>query len=191
MRFSLALAAGIVAALALGIWTAWITVRAQAPIDATTIGVWQAWPNAGTPAVDPYSHARLSKTGEIPLGSGEGLALFAATDSAGRPLTDRCDYSVAGQTPPARLWTMAIEHADGTVADDGAGTHAIGSDGILRRPDGSFAVAVSARPRPGNWLSSAEAGRFRVVIRLYDTTVRTVTALTDLTMPSLQRLTCA
>ena len=190
MRFALALAAGIVAAILLGTWTAWLTVRDQAPIDAITIGSWQAWPNAGTSSVDPYSHARLSKTGEIPLGSGEGLALFADTDALRRPLNERCDYRIVGQTPPARLWTMVIEHADGSVADEGTGTHAIGSDGILRAPDGSFDVAVSGRPQPGNWLSSSEAGRFRIVVRLYDTTVRTVTALTDLTMPRIERQRC-
>lgn len=190
MRFALALATGIVAALMLGTWSAWLTVRAQAPIDAITIGPWQAWPHAGTPAVDPYSHARLSKTGEIPLGSGEGLALFAATDDLGRPLIGACNYRIAGQTPTARLWTMAVEHADGRTAN-GEGVHAIGSDGLLRAPDGSFAVAISRRPQPGNWLSAAGPGRFRIVVRLYDTTVRTVTALTDLSMPRIERSGCS
>ena len=174
----------------LGTWTAWTTVRSPAPIDAITIGPWQAWPNAGTAEVDPYSHARLARTGEIPLGSGEGLALFAATDWAGRPLRRACDYLVAGQTPPARLWTMSVEQADGRVVDKGNGTHAIGSDGILRAPDGSFSVALSDEPQPGNWLSTEHTGQFRIVVRLYDTTVRTVTALTTLSMPRIERVSC-
>lgn len=190
MRFALALLTGIAAALALGTWTAWLTVRSPAPIDAITVGPWQAWPNAGTPEVDPYSHARLARTGEIPLGSGEGLALFASSDTRGRPLLARCDYSIHGQTPPARLWTMTIEHFDGSVADDANGAHAIGSDGILRTPDGSFNISVSERPQPGNWLSTERTSRFRIVVRLYDTTVRTVTALTTLTMPRIERRTC-
>ena len=42
-------------------------MRSPAPIDAISLGPWQAWPNAGTENVDPYSRARLARTGEIPV----------------------------------------------------------------------------------------------------------------------------
>ena len=93
-------------------------MRSPSPIDAITLGPWQAWPNAGTEDVDPYSRARLARTGEIPLGSGEGLTLLAQTDDAGRALTARCDYRIVGQTPPARLWTLTLENAQGRVVTE-------------------------------------------------------------------------
>lgn len=190
MRKVLVLFVGIALALSLGLWSAWLSVRSPAPIDTITLGPWQAWPNAGTVDVDPYSRARLARTGEIPLGSGEGLVLLAQADDSGEPLTSNCDYRIAGQTPPARLWTLAVEDSAGRVVTDRDAVAAIGSDVLLRRPDGAFEIALSSSPKPGNWLSTDAARQFRVVVRLYDTTARLVTALTTLAMPSIVRESC-
>lgn len=178
------------AALVLGLWSAWLAVRSPAPVDTIALGVWQAWPNAGTADADPYSRARLARTGEIPLGSGEGLALLALTDDAGDPLVGACDYTIRGQTPPARLWTVSLENLDGHAIKETSGAAALGSDTLLREPDGSFQIVLSPRPRTGNWISTAGAGPFRVVIRLYDTTARTGTELTTLVMPRIARARC-
>lgn len=191
MRSALVLFLGVVLSLALGLWSAWVTVRSPAPIDAISLGPWQAWPNAGTADVDPYSRARLARTGEIPLGSGEGLVLLAQTDDSGEPLTSTCDYRVAGETPPARLWTLSLEDTDGQVVTDRDMVSALGSDVLLRTPEGAFEIALSSNPKAGNWLSTDAAPRFRIVVRLYDTTARLVTALTTLAMPHIVRERCA
>ncbi len=184
----LTLVAGL--SLVIGVWTAWITVRSPAPIDAISLGAWQAWPNAGTASVDPYSRATLARTGEIPLGSGEGLMLLARTDDTGQALTANCEYTVAGQTPPARLWTLTVEDAEGRVVAQGDQLAAIGSDVLLREPDGSFEVVLAPAPRGGNWVPTGRNSPFRVVVRLYDTTARMVTALTTRSMPSIRRERC-
>ena len=191
MRFASAVAAGICLALILGIGSAWLAVRSPAPVDAITIGPWQAWPNAGTDAVDPYSHARLARTGEIPLGSGEGLALFAQNDNRGETLNPYCDYRIVGLTPPARLWTLAIEGEDGRALATRDDPHALGSDAVLRASDGSFAISVGRKAAPGNWLSSENVGRFRLVMRLYDTTARSVSGIDRLVMPRIELTRCA
>lgn len=191
MRSVVALLIASAASLALGLWSAWLAVRSPAPVDTITLGVWQAWPNAGTPDADPYSRARLARTGEIPLGSGEGLMLLALTDDAGDPLVKACDYTISGQTPPARLWTVALEDQEGHVVGVRENVAALGSDTLLREIDGSFAIALSPRPQGGNWISTREAERFRVVVRLYDTTARTGTELTMLEMPEITRGRCA
>jgi hypothetical protein len=191
VRLIFVLVVGLCLSLALGLWSAWLTVRSPAPVDAITLGAWQAWPNAGTVNVDPYSRARLARTGEIPLGSGEGLTLLAQTDDLGAPLTSRCNYRIAGQTPPARLWTLAVEDANGRAIVDRGELGALASDVLLRTSDGGFEIALSSDPKAGNWISTDDAIRFRVVVRLYDTTVRTVTALTTLTMPRILREGCA
>jgi hypothetical protein len=187
---ALALVFGALLSLAIGLGSAWLAVRSPAPIDAIGIRAWQAWPNAGTANVDPYSRARLARTGEIPLGSGEGLALFARTDDRGAPLDSGCDYRVLGQTPPARLWTLALEDADGQPIFDRGAAAAISSDALLRLPDGSFEILLSRRPHGGNWVSPAAAGEYRIVLRLYDTTARVVTGLTTLTMPRILKEDC-
>ena len=190
MKSIVVLLAATATSVALGLWSAWLAVRSPAPVDTISLGAWQAWPNAGTPDADPYSRARLARTGEIPLGSGEGLALLALTDDAGDALTASCDYKIAGQTPSARLWTVSLENRDGNVVEERDGVAALGSDTLLRQSDGSFEIALSERPQSGNWLSTQDAGHFRVVIRLYDTTARTGTELTTLVMPRITRDRC-
>jgi len=191
VRAILRLLVAAAASLALGLWSAWLSVRSPAPVDTIRLGVWQAWPNAGTSDADPYSRARLARTGEIPLGSGEGLMLLALTDDSEEPLTASCDYSIAGQTPPARLWTVAIEDQDGHSIGMRDGVAALASDTLLRADNGAFRISLSPRPQGGNWISTEEAQRFRIVIRLYDTTARTGTELTTLEMPKITRGFCA
>jgi hypothetical protein len=191
MRRLLLLFVGLGLSVSFGLWSAWLAVRSPAPIDAIKLGAWQAWPNAGTADADPYSRARLARTGEIPLGSGEGLMLLAQTDDTGAPLTSACDYRVTGETPPARLWTLAVEDLAGRVVTDRDEVAAIGSDVLLRTEDGSFEIVLSRTPKAGNWVSPDQANRFRIVVRLYDTTARVTTELTTLTMPSIRREGCA
>jgi hypothetical protein len=191
MRSVVVLLLGVAGAIALGLWTAWLAVRSPAPIDTIVVGAWQAWPNAGTADADPYSRARLARTGEIPLGSGEGLTLLALDDDSGAPLTTKCDYKIVGQTPPARLWTMALENSDGRIIEGRSGPEALGSDALLRSPDGSFEIVLSSHPQTGNWISTEGGAPFRLVVRLYDTSARTGTQLTTLFMPHITRGRCA
>lgn len=162
-------------------------------MDSLHFGSWSTWPNAGTEDTDPYSRARLARHGELPLGAGEGLALFASTDSDGGKLKVRCEYVIEGQTPPARLWTLNLENASSRKSED-LQRPAIGSDSIIRLPDGSFRINIAPGPKAGNWLSSAQTGEpsdnFRIVVRLYDTTARTLTELTDFSMPGIRLLDC-
>lgn len=190
MRVIIGIALALVLAIGSGLLATWLAVRASTPIDVIRSGPWSAWPRAGTPEGDPYSRARLARTGELPLGSGEGLAVVAETDDGGEPLRGDCDYRVEGQMPTSRLWTFVVERADGLPLAEGPVRRAIGSDSILRSDGGRFSIMVSPQPRAGNWLSGAGAENVRFVVRLYDTTARAVTPLTGLVMPNIVRERC-
>lgn len=179
-----------VVSLVLGLGSAWMAARATAPVDSLRLGSWSTWPNAGTEETDPYSRARMARNGELPLGAGEGLALYAETDAGGKKLTGNCTYLIEGQTPPARLWTLGLETAAGQPLAAGETVTAVGSDSIVREADGSFRIVVSPVPRAGNWLSSAGADNVRIVVRLYDTTARTLTELTDFSVPDVTLRSC-
>lgn len=185
MKVILTIVTAVALGVALGIASAWQAVESAKPVDRIRIGAWEAWPSAGTEEADPYSRAWLARTGELPLGSGEGLQLIAVEGQDGVALRGDCVYRLVGRTPPARLWTVAVEEADGAPLAGRPGSRALGSDAILRSPDGTFTVHLAPEPRPGNWLSSRHAGPIRLVIRLYDTTARTVTGVTTFAMPDL------
>lgn len=192
MRTILAIVVAVALGVALGLYSAWKAVGSANPVDVIRMGVWEAQPSAGTSRADPYSRARLARTGELPLGSGEGLQLTAVQDQNGAPLQGGCVYRITGRTPPARLWTIAVEATDGGPLEDRpGGVRALGSEAILRSPDGTFSLYLAPEPRPGNWLSSRQEGAIRLVIRLYDTTARTVTGVADFAMPDVLPEGCA
>lgn len=174
----------------LGLGTAWYAVSSAAILDAITIGEWAAWPNAGTSSWDPYSHAYMARTGELPLGSGEGLVFVANRDGERKPLEGECGYRVSGQTPPARLWTLELQDETGAKLPPRGGRRAVGSDFVLRNPDDTFVLMIGPSPTPGNWLDSSDGGRFRLVLRLYDTTARSAPFLSALSMPTITKVAC-
>ncbi len=63
--------------------------------------------------IDPYAHAIIARTAELPLGSAEGLSFIAHTDSEDAPLRPECDYTISGTVPPTRYWTLTIVIAKG------------------------------------------------------------------------------
>ena len=167
MRFLVELFATLLIALALGLSSAWYMVAA--PRIGQGAGAWKAVPVVTAETADPYTRARIARTGEIALGAGEGLIFIATEDDEGRELDGGCDYRIAGRTPTARLWTLSVVGADGGLPTSVTGRTALTSREILRDADGRFVVSVAATARAGNWLPSHAAGAERLVLRLYDT----------------------
>jgi hypothetical protein len=190
LRLLLDIAIAIVIATTLGFLSAWYAIDRGLVFDRVRVGGWTAWPNAGSASADPYSLAMLARSGEVPLGAGEGIAFTADTDKSGRPLSGRCDYRIVGQTPASRLWTLTVYDDDGHLMQNAVQRTSFHSREVLRRPDGSFEIALSTVVKPGNWLPIGPAGGFRLVLRLYDTPVTTGSQLATLTMPEIVQGHC-
>src|SRR5437764_4831906 len=144
--FTLALAAAI------GLGTTWMAVTQGAAYGGVTIGAWTAWPKIGTPDIDPYARAMIARSGELPVGSGDGVAFYARGDDVGRLLDGRCDVLITGITPQARYWTLTLYDVQGRLVANSMQRYGFTSQEIVRRTDGSFDITASARARPGNWL---------------------------------------
>ena len=190
MRFLIDLIIAVAVAVAVGVGSAWYAVSKGHLFGGVTVGAWTAWPQDGSLDADPYALARLARTGEIPLGAGEGLAFTATADSQGAPLDGRCIYAVAGETPAARLWTLTAVDAAGQLMANIAQRQGITSRDVVRSVDGDFTVSVAATVQPGNWLSIAAVPRFDLVLRLYDTPLATGAQLATLTMPAVSKVSC-
>lgn len=191
MRLLIDLVVAIVVATVVGFSTAWLAVEHGPLFGAVTVGQWTAWPRAGSANADPYSLAVLARTGEVPLGAGEGLSFTAEDDADGEPLDGHCTYEVVGQAPSARLWTLTAYDADGRLMVNAAYRTGFHSREIVRREDGSFVITVSPKVASGNWLPIAAVDRFRLVLRLYDTPVTSGGRFADLVMPEIRKGPCA
>src|SRR5256714_13356917 len=114
---------------------------------------------AGTPRhkpatadVDPYSRASIARSGELPVGTGDGVAFSATTDDRKRPLDGRCDVVVSGVTPAARFWTLTLYDQKGRLVANSLQRYGFTSQEIIRGADSAFEIPVTSRSRAGNWL---------------------------------------
>jgi hypothetical protein len=190
VRFLIDLALAVVVAIAVGVASAWYAVDRGRLFGAVTVGGWTAWPQEGGADADPYTLAMLARTGEVPLGAGEGLSFIAERDAEGVPLSGKCTYEVIGETPAARLWTLTATDDLGRLMDNIAHRPGFHSREIVRRSDGGFAIAVSPTVKSGNWLPIGIVDRFHLVLRLYDTPLTTGSQIASLVMPAIRKVGC-
>jgi hypothetical protein len=191
MRLLLGALFSLIVAATVGLGATWLALSNDVAYGGVSIGAWTAWPKNGTSAIDPYARATVARTGELPIGSGDGVSFFARSDDAGRPLDGRCDVVLSGITPQARYWTLTLYDPQGRLVANSLDRHGFTSQEIIRHSDGSFAVSVSPRARPGNWLPTGGVERYVLVLRLYDTPVG-MAARTgrDTPMPSVSQKGC-
>ena len=179
-------------AAAIGLGATWFAITRGVAFGAVTVGAWTAWPKSGSMDIDPYAHATVARTGELPIGTGDGVAFYARTDDSGEKFDGRCTFTVSGLTPPARYWTLTLYDLEGRLVANAIDRHGFTSDELVRANDGSFTIAIAPRARPGNWLPTGGIDRFILVWRLYDTPIGVATrTIKSGPMPAVARKSCS
>jgi hypothetical protein len=179
-------------AAAIGLGATWLTLSHGVAFGALTIGAWTAWPKSGSVNIDPYARAIIARSGELPIGMGDGVAFYAHTDDAGNEFDGRCTFSINGTTPAARYWTLTLYDLDGRLVANALDRHGFTSAEIVRDVDGQFTINVAPQARPGNWLPTGGIERFVLVWRLYDTPIGVATGtIKEGPMPAIARKACS
>jgi len=174
-----------------GLGTTWMTATRGVNVGTIKIGAWTARPRTGTSDIDPYSRASVARSGELPIGTGDGVMFTATTDDTGRLLDGRCDVVVKGVTPAARFWTLTFYDPKGRLVANSLQRYGFTSQEIVRGSDGSFEVRIASRSRAGNWLPTGGVDRYMLALRLYDTPVGVGTRTQkDAPMPSIVTVGC-
>jgi hypothetical protein len=182
----------LILAAAIGLGATWLTISRGVAFGSLTIGAWTAWPKSGSVDIDPYARASIARTGELPLGTGDGVAFYARTDNAGNNLDGRCTFTVSGVTPAARYWTLTLYDQDGRLVANTIDRHGFTSAEIVRDVEGRFTIAVAPRARPGNWLPTGGIEHYVLVWRFYDTPIGVATRTAkEAPMPAIARKTCS
>jgi hypothetical protein len=190
-RVPLLVALSLAIAFGGGIMFTLYALDATAGFGAIRLGAWEAFPSLHTVEADPYAKSHRARAGKLLYGTAEGLVFTAVDDDGGARLTAGCSYRIAGQTPPARLWTLFTAGEDGEPLPPIEGRpSALNSWTVLRNPDSSFDVTVSQDARAGNWLALPAAGDFRLVLTLLDSPAASNSGLIDLSMPKLEKIGC-
>jgi hypothetical protein len=186
VRLLLGLLLAFTVAAMVGLGATWMSVARGTAFSPIRIGAWTAWPKTGTSDIDPYARAAHARSGELPVGLGDGVAFYARSDEAGTLLRGQCDVTVSGVTPAARYWTLTLYDPDGRLIANSMERYGFTSQEIVRKSDGSFQIAVAPHARPGNWLPTAGIDRYVLLLRLYDTPVGVASRTArDAPMPSV------
>ena len=179
-------------AAAVGLGMTWLTISRGVAFGTMTVGAWTAWPKTGSVDIDPYARATIARTGELPLGTGDGVAFYARTDDSGYVLDGRCTFTISGTTPTARYWTLTLYDRSGRLVANTLDRHGFTSTEIVRDTAGRFTISVAPRARPGNWLPTGGIERYVLVWRLYDTPVGVASRTTKQDpMPAVARKACS
>ncbi len=187
IAFFLALILGTAAGLA----ATWLAVTQPHGLGKQQIGVWEAWPQAGTPDAEPYGRAIQARNGYLPLGAGEGVALFAERDEAGSALNGACRYHVSGRLPNARYWTLEAFTPEGGTIRNELGRSGFTSAEVVRDEEGRVDIVLARNAEPGNWLQLGSPAPFVLVLRLYDTVLSAnAFALDAQVLPRITREGC-
>ena len=192
MRLLLITLLALLIASAVGLGLTWSTTTRGTELGTLTIGAWTARPRTGTADIDPYSRATITRNGELPIGTGDGIAFSASADDKKKPLDGRCDVVVSGVTPAARFWTLTLYDTKGRLVANSLQRYGFTSQEIVRGADGGFEIRIASRSRAGNWLPTGGIERYVLMLRLYDTPVGVATRTKrDAPMPAIARVGCS
>jgi hypothetical protein len=182
----------LILAAAIGLGATWMTTTRGVAFGSLRVGTWTAWPKNGSVDIDPYARATVARTGELPIGMGDGIAFYARSDDAGNNFDGRCTFTISGLTPAARYWTLTLYNLDGGLVPNALDRHGFTSEEIVRQTDGQFIINVAPQARPGNWLPTGGIERYVLVWRLYDTPIGVATRTTkEGPMPAVTRTGCS
>ncbi len=182
----------LILAAAIGLGATWLTLTRGVAFGSLRIGAWTAWPKSGSVDIDPYARATIARTGELPIGTGDGVAFYARSDNSGNDFDGRCTFTISGMTPAARYWTLTLYDAHGRLVANAIDRHGFTSEEVVRDSDGQFTITIAPRARPGNWLPTGGIERFVLVWRLYDTPIGVAARTTkEGPMPAVTRRACS
>ena len=185
------LLSALVMAWGLGLGATWWLLSRTDRFGQVAFGPWAIQAGLGSADIGPYARAALSRSGVLPLASGEGVTITAAADSTGAPLNGRCEYRIEGAGPTARGWTLVTEEANEAAPTDVRRRAVVTSAGVVRDQDARLAIVVGRAARPGNWLPLQGEGNFTLVLRLYDTPISTLNAAVVMQdLPRIERVGC-
>src|SRR6516225_11315889 len=73
LRLILITLLALIVATVVGLGATWMTATRGTDLGTLTIGAWTARPRTGSSEIDPYARASIARSGELPVGTGDGV----------------------------------------------------------------------------------------------------------------------
>ncbi len=153
---------------------------------------WFGNANAGSTAADPYTRAIIAKIGLLALSRAETIYFHIYADAAGKRLDDRCAYELRGGALPARWWSITVYAGDDFLPVNGDDAQSIDVTRLTKAPDGRWSARVAAtRDGAKNWISTKNAGRFSLGLRMYNPADAARATIDAIDFPEIRTISCA
>lgn len=194
MKLALKLLATVVVALALGVGSALLIVRAGGLGGQIAKGPWETDLTIGSKEADPYTRARVAVAGLLALNRDETIYFTAARDSGGERLRSGCSYKVEGNDPTARWWSITLYGDDHYLVSNPQDRYSYGGETVARNADGSFAITVGPEETDGNWIPTGQGqndATFTLTLRLYNPDESAARNPSGIVLPQIAKEACA
>jgi hypothetical protein len=112
-------------------------------------GPWLTSLYTGSSEGGPHLRAHVAVHGLLALGREETMYYTAVSDSEGKALDGNCSYQIEGRDPPTRWWSITAYGADDFLIPNAADLYSVSVNSVARRPDGTFAIALSQEQARG------------------------------------------
>lgn len=189
-RKALWIVGAIVLGLLLGLGSAALAVRGALSGGRSWRG-WSGDPNIGSTAADRWTRARVARTGLLALSKAQTIYFTRYVDERGRPLEARCAYLLSGGPLPARWWSVTLYAADNYLPQRVEGAFSVDATRVHRDWRGGWRARVAPnRADAPDWISTRNAGRFSLTLRLYNPAPAAAANFGAIPMPSLKTLSC-
>lgn len=168
MRFVLKLLAALIAAVVLGLGSAYLAIQGAMPAEAIVKnGPWTANLAAGGTNADNYTRTAVALAGLLALNKEETIYYGANGDSDGNPFDPNCAYRIEGKDPDARWWSITAYAKDHFLIDHPSKRYAVSKTNVVRTADGAFVIRASLQEEAQNWIATSKDG-FQLTLRLYN-----------------------
>ncbi len=175
--------------VALGVGSAWVVLSGQILRGAEThVGVWSTSVERGSSDANAYVRGTTAIQALLAMRSDQAVYYAAFTDEEGRELDPRCTYEIAGGALPAAWWSVTVYDGAYLVRNDDVAP----SVDATRVGEGTrwSAQLAPTRADAEHWLSSRDADRPNLLLRLYEPAQSVLDDPASITAPTVRRLSC-
>lgn len=158
--------AALVVGVALGAGSLWYMLFRASPTPVISVGIWRMNPLAGSAANDPYSRLRIAITSILALNKSETIYFEALADNDGAPLSAACDYTLIGQPPEARWWSVTAYGPDDMLIQSQSRSYSASAATVSALSTGEVQIALTPDGSGPNGIATGN-GTFALLLRLY------------------------
>ena len=192
MRILLSFFIGSALGLFSVLWLSGFGPGPQRWLKGVDVAGWKTDLAIGSASANPYVRAGVARRGLLALSKSEAIYFTRNVDDSGERLRESCKYQLSGSAFPGQWWSITLYDADSRLPDNTDNALSIDATKAGETQQWTAIIAPVKPEGEERWVSSRNAGRFDLTLRIYrpasDLQSSPESAFDP---PSVKKLTCA